>query len=173
MTLVHQWWYCTWNLLKPALTSYFLRKVSWVIGKQIISSRLYVRLKGTCSLAGRALLNTSKIPWKLLQNYFFTSKITSKITKNYKITSKIPWKHGRPHKMLSRATCFRPLIKKEICFLKTSCEFCVHKTHEPHNSVHVWLSKIFWLLNHTCLYLNVIFRLATTSWKWNRQPEAQ
>jgi len=27
---------------------------------QIISSRLYVRLKGTCSLAGRALSNTGE-----------------------------------------------------------------------------------------------------------------
>jgi len=28
--------------------------------RQIISSRLYVRFKGTCSLPGRALLNTGE-----------------------------------------------------------------------------------------------------------------
>jgi len=46
-----------------AFTSYFLRKISWVSGKSFL---LYARLKGTYSLAGRALLNT--IIWKFPKN---------------------------------------------------------------------------------------------------------
>jgi len=46
MTLTQQWRYLT--LLEISFTSYFLRKVSWVISKSFCC--LYICLKGTCSL---------------------------------------------------------------------------------------------------------------------------
>ena len=60
MTLTQQWRYlksCT--LVNISFISNFLPKVSFEF-RQIVSSRLYVHLKGTCSLAGRALLNTGE-----------------------------------------------------------------------------------------------------------------
>jgi len=47
MTLTQKWRYL--NLIRKSL-SY----------RQIISRRLYIRFKRTCSLAGRALLNTGE-----------------------------------------------------------------------------------------------------------------
>jgi len=84
MTLTQQWRRYpnlsrnTFHILLPTkdITGY----------EQIIPSRLYVRLKGTCSLAGRAILNTGD------QTKYL----------------KIPEKHRRRHKMSSRATCWDP-----------------------------------------------------------------
>jgi len=33
---------CTWTLLETAFTSYFLRKVTWVIGKSFLSVSTFV-----------------------------------------------------------------------------------------------------------------------------------
>jgi len=42
--------------------------------RQIVSIRLYVRLKGTCSLASRALLSTVNELNSVIINYFNISK---------------------------------------------------------------------------------------------------
>jgi len=57
MTLTQQWQYP--NLTRKSFYILFPAK-GMVIYRQIISIRLYVRVKGTCSHAGRALLNTGK-----------------------------------------------------------------------------------------------------------------
>jgi len=56
MTLTQQWRY-----LNLARNSFFiLFPAEYIVSyRQIISSRLYVRLKGTCSLVSRALLNNT------------------------------------------------------------------------------------------------------------------
>jgi len=57
MTLTQQRRYL--NFTRNSFYALFLAK--GVMGyKEIISSRIYVRLKGTCSLTGRALLNTDE-----------------------------------------------------------------------------------------------------------------
>jgi len=57
ITLTQQWRYL--NLTRNSL--YILLPAKGTMSyKQIISSRFYVRLKGTCSLASRALLNTGE-----------------------------------------------------------------------------------------------------------------
>jgi len=43
-----------------AIPEPYYKQLLHLISCQKISSRLYVRLKGTCSLAGRALLNTGE-----------------------------------------------------------------------------------------------------------------
>jgi len=57
MTLTQQWRYL--NLIRNSFDILFSAKGILSYG-EIISSRLYVRLKGTCSLASRALLNTGE-----------------------------------------------------------------------------------------------------------------
>ena len=57
MTLMQQWKYL--NLTRNSF--YVLFPAKGVVSyRQVISSRLYVRLKGPCSLASRALLNTGE-----------------------------------------------------------------------------------------------------------------
>jgi len=57
MTLTQQWRYQ--NLTTNSF--YILFPARGIMSyKQIISGRLYVRLKGTCSLAGQALINTGE-----------------------------------------------------------------------------------------------------------------
>ena len=50
----------TWTLLETDFTSYPAKGI--VSCRKVISSCLYVHLNGTCSLAGRALLNTGEQP---------------------------------------------------------------------------------------------------------------
>jgi len=57
MTLTQQW--RSLNLTSCNFCILILAK-GIVSCSQIISSYLYVRLKGTCSLSGRALLNTGE-----------------------------------------------------------------------------------------------------------------
>jgi len=56
MTLTQQWQYL--NLTRNSFYILFLAK-GIVSYRQIIFSRLYVHLKGTCSVASRAFLDTS------------------------------------------------------------------------------------------------------------------
>jgi len=57
MTLTQQWRYG--NLTRNSF--YIIYPAKGIISSwQIISSRLYVHLKGTCSLASRALLDTGE-----------------------------------------------------------------------------------------------------------------
>jgi len=57
MTLTQQWRYL--NLARNSFYILFIAK-GIVNYRQIISSNHYVRLKGTCSLADRALSNTGE-----------------------------------------------------------------------------------------------------------------
>ena len=85
LTLTQQWRYL--NLARNSFCILFSAK-GFVSYMQIVSNRLYVPSKGTCSLAGRVLWNTSESLNSANVNYL-----------------KIPKKHHGPHKMLSRATC--------------------------------------------------------------------
>ena len=81
----------TWTLLETAFTSYFLRKISWVIGKSFLAVSTFVYKELAHSLVNK-LNNVNVIIWKFP-------------------------KHRGPHKTPSRATCgrraacLRPLIK--------------------------------------------------------------
>jgi len=58
MTLTQQWQYLNLTVLGTVFTYYFLRKVR---SRKIISSRLYIHLKGTCSLGSRVLTPVNKL----------------------------------------------------------------------------------------------------------------
>jgi len=58
------WRWCNFGgirtLLGTPFTSYFLRNISWVTRASHFLQSPYVLLKGSCSVAGRELLNTSE-----------------------------------------------------------------------------------------------------------------
>jgi len=57
MTLMQKWQHL--NLTRNSF--YILFPAKCIVNyRELISSRLYVRLKGACSFAGRALLNTGQ-----------------------------------------------------------------------------------------------------------------
>jgi len=101
MMLKQQWQYL--NLTRNSFCILFLAK-GIMSYRQIISSHLYVHLKGTCSVAGQAL----STPVSKLNN----------VNVNY---LKIPKKHCGLHKMLSQVTCghvFEIHTKKQLIHTK-------------------------------------------------------